>query len=86
MVSFAFTMTVMCIEPRYPSTRIFLFPGLAIVLGMFHASRADLAGRSLLVWNLTTALNTLVYSAFLYVVFRIFRRFSSGAPPGPPQP
>jgi hypothetical protein len=47
LISFVFTVTVMCAEPRYPLCRIFLFPGLAIVFGIFHVFRASLVGHRL---------------------------------------
>lgn len=77
VASFMFTMLVMCAEPRYPSCRVFLFPGLAIVLGTFHAFQINRLGRSLIIWNLSTALNTLLYSALILLFLKIGQRFSS---------
>jgi hypothetical protein len=81
LVSFVFTLTVMCAEPQHPLCRIFLFPGLAIVFGIFHVFRTNLVGRAPLVWYLSTALNTLIYSATICLFLGVMQRFSSGRHP-----
>jgi hypothetical protein len=77
LISFVFTTIVMCAEPRYPFCRIFLFPGLAIVFGIFHAFQASLVGRTPLVWYSSTAFNTLIYSFLIFLFLKIVRHFSS---------
>lgn len=75
LLSFLFTVAVMCLEPRYPSCRILLFPGLAIAFGMFRVFGMNLAGRATLVWSLATAFNTVIYSAMTLLPLWILRRF-----------
>ena len=75
LISFVFTMAVMCAEPRYPSCRLFLFPGLAMAFGVFRAVGLNLAGRATLVWSLATVFNTLIYSAMTLFPIWIVRRF-----------
>jgi hypothetical protein len=75
LVSFVFTVTVMCLEPRHPSCRILLFPGLAIAFGMFRMFAVNVAGRATFVWSLATVFNTLIYSATTLLPLWIVRRF-----------
>jgi hypothetical protein len=85
-ISFSFTIIVMCLEPMFHPLRILLFPGLAIVLGVFHGFHASLVGRSLLVWNLTAALSTLIYGGLIWLCLIVLRSVSSGSRPEHPEP
>jgi hypothetical protein len=78
VLSLVFVVALMCAEPRFPSCRIYLFPGLALAFGMFRAFGINVAGRGTSVWALATVVNTLIYSVTTWLSFWMVRRFWPG--------
>jgi hypothetical protein len=78
LLSLVFVVVLMYAEPRHPACRIYLFPGLALAIGMFRALGINFVGRGTSVWAVATVVNTLIYSVTTWLSFWMVRRFWPG--------
>ena len=78
LLSFVFVVALMWGEPRHPSCRLYLFPGLIMAFGIFRMVGINVAGRATPVWALATVINTLIYSVTTWLSFWAVRRFWPG--------
>jgi hypothetical protein len=78
LLSFVFVVALMYAEPRHPSCRIYLFPGLALAFGIFRGLGINFAGRGTFVWALATVFNTAIYGVTTWLSFWMVRRFWPG--------
>jgi len=75
LLSLVFVLVLMYAEPRHPACRLYLFPGLALAIGMFRAFGINVAGRGTSVWAVATVINTLIYSVTTWLSYWMVRRF-----------